>query len=150
MCNVTGIPNMLDGVDWFFQGEPIVTTASHWIDRTSILKHIEGYRYYSELIIDHSSLQDMGIYLCRGPNLKLDSIRVDVLSAGKPNVIRRGSNTDANYSHASGSLIVSTNYLTYFVTSIVLALLLEAYGGSSCDELSVHMGRFTSKYALKR
>ena len=68
----------------------------------------------------------------------------------KYTIVILGSNTDANYSHASGSLIVSTNYLTYFVTSIVLALLLEAYGGSSCDERSLHMGRFTSKYALKR
>ncbi|KAH3741637.1 protogenin A-like [Dreissena polymorpha] len=150
MCNVTGVPNMLDGVDWFFQGEPIVTMASYWRDRTSILKHIEGYKYYSELIIDHSSLQDMGMYLCRGPNLKIDSIRVDVLSAGKPIVYRRGSDTGASYSHASGSYSVSVSYLTYIVTAIVIALLLGTYDGSSCEELSVHMGLFIPKDDLRR
>ena len=65
-------------------------------------------------------------------------------------VVFAGSDTGASYSHASGSYSVSVSYLTYIVTAIVIALLLGTYDGTSCEELSVHMGLFIPKDDLRR
>ncbi|KAH3741606.1 fibroblast growth factor receptor-like 1 [Dreissena polymorpha] len=150
MCNVTGVINMLDGVDWFFQGKNIVTTAAYLKGEITILKHMEGHSYVSELIIENSSLHDMGIYLCRGPNLKISSIRVDVLSAVKPNINRRGSDTDASYSHARGPLSGSSSNLIFSSTAIMLGLLLGTCTGISENILYVCIKLYISRDYVTR
>ncbi|XP_052795568.1 uncharacterized protein LOC128228347 [Mya arenaria] len=107
VCNFTTPSDDPLGVDWFFEGNIVKTTDLRWRDRATITRRTNGQTYISELIIDRSSLSEMGVYLCRvqAPSLMIRSERVDVLSAGKP-VHRRGSvltETDASYSQARDS-----------------------------------------------
>ena len=82
-CNATGgIRAPLD-VDWFFKGERILTTHAKWKDRTQILKRKIGRYYVSDLIVERSTRNDQGNYVCRSTdlsNLKVTSISVHVLS----------------------------------------------------------------------
>lgn len=82
-CNVTGISRAPDDVDWFLNGERILTSLPHWRDRTQILRRTMGKMYISELIVDRSTLHDDGTYVCRSSghsDLDVDSIDVNVLS----------------------------------------------------------------------
>lgn len=47
-----------------------------------VLKHesFEGKYFISELIVDHSKLDDKGHYVCRSSDLTVDSLKVHVLN----------------------------------------------------------------------
>lgn len=82
-CNVTGISRAPDDVDWFFNGERILASLPHWRDRTQILRRTMGKMYISELIVERSTLNDDGTYVCRSSgnsDIDVDSFVVNVLS----------------------------------------------------------------------
>ena len=81
VCHVTGAIRAPDGIDWFKDGESIETSNHRWSDRTVILKETMGRTFRSELIIKQSVIEDAGIYICRGSDLSVNSLRVDVLSS---------------------------------------------------------------------
>lgn len=101
-CNATGSTRAPDAVDWFYEGNRIHQSNPRWQGRVEILKHesFEGKYYISELIIDHSTLEDKGHYVCRSSDLTVDDLKVHVLNAGKDNLTRRLSGNETK-----GSLI---------------------------------------------
>ncbi|XP_045215734.2 zwei Ig domain protein zig-8-like [Mercenaria mercenaria] len=125
-CNVTGALHAPDDVDWFFKGERIMTQLPHWRDRTQILRRTMGRMYISELIVDRSTLEDDGIYVCRssGSSIDVEDITVNVLSADKPNVSRRDK---ANLSQ-TGDIGPSSSAMVVFQhSSMVYILTLISY-----------------------
>ncbi|XP_052795336.1 uncharacterized protein LOC128228213 isoform X1 [Mya arenaria] len=85
VCNATGVERAPEEIDWFFNGNKILTSHPHWYGRIEIVKHKPepGLSFISELIINLSSMQDNGNYVCRSSDLSVDSLTVHVLNAGK-------------------------------------------------------------------
>lgn len=83
-CNATGAIRAPLEVDWFFYGERIISTQKRWRDRTRILKRTKDRSFISDLIVERSTLEDNGNYVCRstdvGPVYEVTSIFVNVLS----------------------------------------------------------------------
>lgn len=96
-CNATGSTRAPEAVDWFYEGNRIHQSNPKWRGRVEVVKHesFEGKYFISELIIDHSNLEDKGHYVCRSSDLTVDSLKVHVLNADKDNLTRRVSGNEA-------------------------------------------------------
>lgn len=82
ICNATGLIRAPDAVDWFKDGQRVHPSNDKWMGRVEILKHesFEGKFYVSELIIDHSKMEDSGHYVCRSTDLAVNSVKVHILN----------------------------------------------------------------------
>lgn len=82
ICNATSSIRAPDAVDWFKDGQRIHPSNPIWSGRIDIVKHesFEGKYYVSELIIDHTQLEDNGHYVCRSTDLAVNSTKVHVLN----------------------------------------------------------------------
>ncbi|KAJ8303932.1 hypothetical protein KUTeg_017515 [Tegillarca granosa] len=71
-CNATGAVVAPHDIDWFFEGRVISTEYKKWRNRIQILKYtpeVPGKSLISNLIIDISSSEDSGRYVCRSSDV---------------------------------------------------------------------------------
>ena len=82
ICNATGLVRAPDAVDWFKDGQRIHPSHEKWSGRIEVVKHesFEGKYYVSELIIEHSAMEDNGHYVCRSTDLAVSSIKIHILN----------------------------------------------------------------------
>lgn len=95
MCNASGEDYAPDGVDWFINGR-IVNQNSFPRVRIYDDANIEKRTLVSTLEIKHSLMSDKGIYVCRGPDSKTDSITVHILDEEKSSIDKRGFVNDSS------------------------------------------------------
>lgn len=81
-CNATGSTTAPDGVDWFFQGQPIHDNNKSWDGRLVELnsKPVPGRTLISELIIKNVQMADGGHYVCRLTKNLAEGFKVHVLN----------------------------------------------------------------------
>ncbi|KAL4228207.1 hypothetical protein ACF0H5_013641 [Mactra antiquata] len=94
-CNATGSARAPEAIDWFFEGQRVYPSSPEWRGRVEILKHQEGNYFISDLIIERSTVDDKGDYVCQSSDLTVDSLKVHILSAEKENISRRVSGNEA-------------------------------------------------------
>ena len=103
-CTATGPIRPPLEINWFFYGNRIVTNHNRWRDRTTISKgkFTNSRSIKSELIIERSTLDDNGNYLCRsvdvGPSYQFDSIFINVLS-GKYGIVIQSVQKETQTAH---------------------------------------------------
>lgn len=82
-CNATGAERAPSDIDWFHEGNRIYTNNKKWMNRIEITKYkpeIPGRSLISSLIIERSTLNDTGSYVCRSSNLETTSLKIHVLN----------------------------------------------------------------------
>ncbi|XP_063433100.1 zwei Ig domain protein zig-8-like isoform X1 [Mytilus trossulus] len=85
-CNATGLFRAPDDIDWFHDGNIIDQKDKQWGGRLKIYKRIQdvpGRMLISELIIERSTLDDRGMYVCRSSENEASSFPVSILDTGK-------------------------------------------------------------------
>jgi len=82
ICNATGSTTAPDGVDWFFNGEPVTEIKSRWNGRLVELnqKPSPGRTLISELIVKKVTMIDGGHYVCRLTKTLAEGFKVHVLN----------------------------------------------------------------------
>ncbi|XP_052100236.1 zwei Ig domain protein zig-8-like [Mytilus californianus] len=91
-CNATGLFRAPDDIDWFHNGNIIDQKDKRWGGRLKIYKRIQdvpGRMLISELIIEKSTLEDRGMYVCRSSENEASSFPVSILDNGVPNKTKR-------------------------------------------------------------
>ena len=78
MCNATGEDYAPDAVDWFINGRLVNHKT---MPRVRIYNKEDIFKrtLHSTLEIRRSIMSDKGIYVCRGPDSKTDSMTVHIL-----------------------------------------------------------------------
>ncbi|KAK6179596.1 hypothetical protein SNE40_011917 [Patella caerulea] len=86
-CNATGGPIIPDDIDWFKNGDKI---DSHKYSNIVVTKYrsLENRALISHLIIDRSTKDDTGTYICRSSLDEINKKTVTVLVADSSNVKR--------------------------------------------------------------
>jgi len=77
MCNATGRPEPPHSVDWYKDGDKVLSDANGGV---IITKKIETRVLVSMLVIKHSRIADSGTYVCRSSSGESGTIVVHVLS----------------------------------------------------------------------
>lgn len=82
VCNATGSARAPEDINWFFDGRRIHPANAEWQGRVEITRQrlFEGKYFISELIVEHSTIEDKGDYVCQSSDLTVDSVKVHVLS----------------------------------------------------------------------
>ncbi|PVD19940.1 hypothetical protein C0Q70_20434 [Pomacea canaliculata] len=79
ICNATGEDHSPDDIDWFLNGQKLITD-----DANEVYIHkrvsLTDKTIYSSLEIKSADMSDAGIYVCRTSDLQIASARVDVLN----------------------------------------------------------------------
>lgn len=73
-----------DDIDWFHNGNIIDQKDKQWGGRLKIYKRIQdvpGRMLISELIIEKSTLEDRGMYVCRSSENEASSFPVSILDS---------------------------------------------------------------------
>ncbi|XP_025077418.1 peroxidasin homolog isoform X2 [Pomacea canaliculata] len=100
ICNATGEDHSPDDIDWFLNGQKLITD-----DANEVYIHkrvsLTDKTIYSSLEIKSADMSDAGIYVCRTSDLQIASARVDVLNADTNNVKRDGADPDHRYAKDS-------------------------------------------------
>lgn len=86
-CNATGALHAPEGIDWFHNGIIIRPKDYRWGGRLQIYNYVSEVStrsLISQLVIDKTSLEDQGSYICRSSDKKTESIDVSILEDGNP------------------------------------------------------------------
>ncbi|XP_060556110.1 zwei Ig domain protein zig-8-like isoform X2 [Ruditapes philippinarum] len=85
ICNATGSSTAPDGVDWFFNGDPINEMNPRWHGRLYEInkKPLPGRSLISEIIIEKATMEDRGHYVCRLTKVLAEGFKVHVLNDRK-------------------------------------------------------------------
>ncbi|ESO88169.1 hypothetical protein LOTGIDRAFT_165912 [Lottia gigantea] len=86
-CNATGGPHIPEDIDWFKNGDKIDSHKYHNIIVTKF-RSLENRALISRLIIDRSTKEDTGTYICRSSLDEINKKTVTVLVADSSNVKR--------------------------------------------------------------
>ncbi|XP_050403469.1 uncharacterized protein LOC126819470 isoform X2 [Patella vulgata] len=125
-CNATGGARIPDDIDWFKNGDKI---DSHKYSNIMVTKYksLENRAFISHLIIDRSTKDDTGTYICRSSLDEINKKTVTVLVADSSNVKREhgssksgSSRTHRHPEHRTASSNSSTR-----VTAILLVYMLS-------------------------
>lgn len=109
LCYINGVTRAPEDIYWYKNGERIVPSSHKWSDRAEITKRIEGRKFISTLTIQPSTLGDIGVYVCRGSELSINSMRVEVLSSK----YHQDKNCKHKLTHSAPKLVC--NYLFLYV-----------------------------------
>lgn len=114
-CNATGEYYPPDEMDWFLNGQKLVT---HKKKGMTITKHysLAKRTFTSVLQIDRANMEDDGNYVCRSSNMQIISTKVHILNAENSQK-KRGTLglKDADSVEESNASSVFSNYLNTFV-----------------------------------
>ena len=78
-CNASGQYTPPDDIDWFKGGIKINPSVEKQIEITKY-RSAETRTLYSTLSKKHSKMSDMGTYICRSSDLKVENVYVHVLN----------------------------------------------------------------------
>ncbi|XP_070204912.1 opioid-binding protein/cell adhesion molecule-like isoform X2 [Littorina saxatilis] len=79
VCNATGEEHPPDDIDWFLNGQKLLSDFAYQISIEKRMSLTEK-TIYSILEIKNANMKDAGIYVCRTSDLQIASARVDVLN----------------------------------------------------------------------
>ncbi|XP_067665825.1 neurotrimin-like isoform X2 [Haliotis asinina] len=120
ICNATGGPHIPEEIDWFKDGDKI---DAHKYSDIVITKYrsLRLQSMTSELLVDRSTTDHSGTYICRSSQNAIGSIKVTVLIADTTNVKRgTGSQIHPNHAGVSISSYAKTSLMLSLVVSLVL------------------------------
>ncbi|XP_078328509.1 uncharacterized protein LOC144623750 [Crassostrea virginica] len=83
LCNATGMPDLTEDVDWFFNGHSIRSSVQEEIIITKFLSP-ETKSLLSTLKIERSKKKHSGYYVCRGTDFTVKSHHVHVIDRIPP------------------------------------------------------------------
>ena len=80
-CDATGVRHIPEFIFWFKDGIEVTPHGRNRNSRVAVtsFRSTEQQALHSELIINHSSLQDKGTYICRSSDGVSDSLIVNIL-----------------------------------------------------------------------
>ncbi|KAK3596480.1 hypothetical protein CHS0354_032685 [Potamilus streckersoni] len=100
-CNATGINYPPEEMDWFRNGQKLLSDVESGIDIYKSVS-ISSKSITSTLEIERATMEDDGTYICRSSDLHIASKKLNVLNAGTSNV-KRGTGSDKSSQLMSGS-----------------------------------------------
>ncbi|XP_046354797.1 lachesin-like [Haliotis rufescens] len=123
MCNATGKDHPPDDLDWFKNGNKLLT---QYANKVYIRKFVSltTKTIVSILEIKDATLEDAGMYVCRTSDLQITSARVNVLKTDTSNW-KRGTAPKNSTSGATSSNngTYSSHNFTFVILMIVLTVL---------------------------
>ncbi|XP_055899609.1 obscurin-like protein 1 isoform X2 [Biomphalaria glabrata] len=121
VCNATSEDYPIEDVDWFRDGNALVTDESRGLYIHKKVS-LSTDTIYSTLEIKHARLKDQGVYVCRTSNYDVTSIHVNVLN-GDSNNVKRGAATKGSSDYHSSRNSQDSRHRSWHLMSLVLASL---------------------------
>ncbi|KAK0070174.1 peroxidasin isoform X2, partial [Biomphalaria pfeifferi] len=121
VCNATSEDYPIEDVDWFRDGNALVTDESRGLYIHKKVS-LSTDTIYSTLEIKHARLKDQGVYVCRTSNYDVTSIHVNVLN-GDSNNVKRGAATKGSSDYHSSRNSQNSRHRPWHLMSLVLASL---------------------------
>ncbi|KAL3867230.1 hypothetical protein ACJMK2_044446 [Sinanodonta woodiana] len=113
-CNATGIFYPPDEMDWFLDGQKVLSDSDRGVDIYKRIS-ISSKTITSVLELERATMDDDGIYVCRSSDLQITSKKLNVLNAGTYNVKRDTFDGKASQSLSSSSQANQSVYSKIFV-----------------------------------
>ncbi|BFY97064.1 hypothetical protein BsWGS_00103 [Bradybaena similaris] len=121
-CNATG-PKIPEDIDWFKDGTKLDTRATK-NPNIIITKYmsLEDQVFISDLVIEHTDIDNSGTYICRSSDREIDSIKVTVLVADTTNV-KRAQKEDQQFGGARSTArsVFSPAFLSVLLWTLTFA-----------------------------
>ncbi|XP_033750395.1 lachesin-like isoform X1 [Pecten maximus] len=123
-CNATGSYHAPDDIDWFKDGNKLIPSVTNNIKVNTQLTY-EKRTLTSMLEVQHTKLEDAGIYVCRSTDLEIASNHVHVLDEGtsRKNVKRVSGTSNGGKNHCC--LTFSSHFAGILAVSLTINYLIQ-------------------------